>query len=210
MTHFLSRITPYSLKRLLKILRFYFVPLHKAQSTSHLQKQAYIYSLQRKYEFNVFIETGTFLGEMVSVMRYFFSFIYSIELDPILSDNAKDQFKNNPQIQIIEGDSSVQLLQLLSKINESALFWLDGHYSGAQTAMGNKQCPVLEELDAIAHFKHKATSLILIDDARLFNGENDYPKISVIKDWAKSNLPNHLLEINMDIIALIPIQKGQP
>jgi hypothetical protein len=44
------------------------------------------------------------------------------------------------------------------------MFWLDRHYSGGFTAKGEKDCPIIEELDAISNGSHLKHS-ILIDDA---------------------------------------------
>lgn len=98
------------------------------------------------------------------------------------------------------GDSSVKLPEILDEIsNGSILFWLDGHYSGENTAVGEKQCSVYEELDAI--FNHGITSkYILIDDARCFNGTNDYPSIKELTEFVKNKEQGLKVEIINDII----------
>jgi len=141
---------------------------------------------------------------MVSAMRFFFSLLYSIELDPKLAENAKVQFRKESNINITEGDSSIQLPKLLSTLSEPALFWLDGHYSGANTALGDKQSPVMEELEAIALHKHRSKSIILIDDARLFNGTNDYPKLETLRKWVEQHLPTHTIHLEYDVICILP------
>jgi len=171
---------------------------------SHRTKQHLIYALQRKHKTPIFVETGTFLGEMVSAMRYFFKTIYSIELSPKLAQDAQSHFSSLKKIKIIEGDSAVELTKLLPHIEQPALFWLDGHFSGDNTAKGITECPIWDELAAINQFKHKTKSVILIDDARLFNGTNDYPQVAEITTWASNHLPNHTLEIKYDILAILP------
>ena len=67
------------------------------------------------------------------------------------------------------------------------MFWLDGHYSSEfmvgdeliKTARTDKDTPIVEELDAILGTSPE--HVILIDDARGFDGLGDYPSIGSIK-----------------------------
>jgi hypothetical protein len=169
----------------------------------HKIKQAQILAYRKKFGLPIFIETGTFLGEMVSALSPFFTKIYSIELSAELALNARNHFQNYHHIQIVAGDSSVELIPILRKVNQPCLFWLDGHYSGGNTVKGNKVCPVLEELAAIT--KHaNIKSVILIDDARLFIGTNDYPTIPFLDNWVHKNMSNHQLTTENDMIIILP------
>lgn len=112
------------------------------------------------------------MGEMVEAQKLRFDKIYSIELGIDLYQKAKRRFKGNKSVTIINGDSGKVLPVLLEEISEPAIFWLDGHYSGGITAKADKECPIFEELDAIFKF-NKFNHVLLIDDARCINGEND-------------------------------------
>ena len=116
---------------------------------------------------------------MVEAQRNHFEKIYSIELSEKLFNRAKKRFKDYSHITILHGDSGIVLNKLIPEIDKPALFWLDGHYSGGITAKGEKECPVPEELKTI--LKSSLPHIILIDDARLFNGTHDYPTIEQIK-----------------------------
>ena len=104
----------------------------------------------------------------------------------------------------MQGDSATQLKLVLNQLSEPVLFWLDGHYSGGQTAKGVKECPILEELEAIASFKCNAGSVVLIDDARLFNGSHDYPEVETIQKWVNEYLPSHQMHQDFDAICIVP------
>ena len=63
---------------------------------------------------------------------------------------------------------------MINTSNGRILFWLDGHYSGEGTGGCDEVCPIIAELRLIAQSKRK-DHCILIDDARLFIGEDGYP-----------------------------------
>jgi len=158
-----------------------------------------------KYGSRILVETGTYLGDMVEAQKNVFSTIYSIELSSRLYKQAGKRFKGDGRIRLLQGDSGKRLNEIVSELKEPALFWLDGHYSGGITALGDKECPVPEELQAI--FKSSVNHIILVDDARLFNGTKSYPDLDQIRDIIKRNNKSCQVEIKDDIIRLTPISK---
>ena len=111
--------------------------------------------------------------EMVEAMKGRFEKIYSIELNDELYGKAKERFVSDKNVTLLHGDSGEVLPMLLSNITEPVLFWLDGHYSAGITSKGNLNTPIVKELRAICEDSTK--HVILIDDARLFVGKEDYP-----------------------------------
>ncbi len=171
----------------------------------HIVKQMVIDEYRKKFNLEILVETGTYLGDMVEAQRNNFKKIYSIELSERLFTRAKKKFKGFPHITILQGDSGDVLNKLVVEIDRPALFWLDGHYSGGITAHGSKECPVPEELNAILN--SKIDHVILIDDARLFNGTHDYPTIEEMKRLAAVREKKFKLETKDDIIRFTNIQK---
>lgn len=148
------------------------------------RKQQIITGLQNKSGIKVFVETGTFMGDMTVAQSGFFDKLYTVELGEELYRNAKKRFLAFPNIFGLLGDSSKVLSTIIKDLNQPAIFWLDGHYSGGITAKGDLICPIYGELDAIisgAQFKH----ILCIDDARLFNGRDDYPLVEDLKVYIK-------------------------
>lgn len=166
----------------------------------HIVKQMTIDEYRKKFGITVLIETGTFLGEMIEAHKHNFKKIFSIELGEKLFERARKKFRESPHIHLLQGDSGVVLHKLIPEIDEPVLFWLDGHYSEGITALGEKECPVREELDAILpnKFKH----VILIDDARMFNGTHDYPTIEEIKKILETTGQKFDVEVKDDIIRI--------
>jgi hypothetical protein len=165
----------------------------------HVVKQRIIKEYQQRHNYSTFIETGTYLGDMVEAQKSSFKKLISIELSNELYLEAKKRFKNDRNVLIVQGDSGKQLPEILKTVNEPAIFWLDGHYSEGKTAKGDKDCPIFEELHAILDqgvYEH----VILIDDARLFVGKGDYPRIEALAEYIRGENQNYKLEVKHDII----------
>lgn len=157
---------------------------------------------QNIYKTKNFIETGTYLGDMIYGVRKYFKKIYSIELSHELFINAQLRFAQEKHITLIEGDSAKKLQEILLKLDQPAIFWLDAHFSGGITARGEIETPIQTELKLILSHQIKK-HIILVDDARCFNGKNDYPQLSEVHEFVKKN-PNYVFSISEDIIKIEP------
>ena len=153
------------------------------------------------FSIKIFIETGTFLGETIEVVRKLFNEIYSIELNKAYYLKAKQRFIKFKHINIIQGDSSVELPKILSNISHPCLFWLDAHYSGGNTAKGKLETPIMKELHFILNHPNQ-DHIILIDDAQKFIGEDDYPTIAELKQMINEEYPERILIVKEDIIRI--------
>ncbi len=164
-----------------------------------------------KYNCKTFVETGTFLGDTIASLKDIFKSLYSIELSNELAQNAQNKFKNDNHIEIIQGDSGVVLKEI--KITDKpALFWLDGHYSSSfkigdkliQTARGISDTPIFEELQTVLK-NGLESNVILIDDARCFGEEKDYPtKRELINFITTRGVKKSQIKIKRDIIRITP------
>ncbi|MFX1338887.1 MAG: FkbM family methyltransferase, partial [Promethearchaeota archaeon] len=152
------------------------------------------------FSFDILIETGTAEGEMINATKNIFKKIYSIELDELLYEYTKKRFSKDNHISLYQGDSTKVLPTILSIIKKPCLFWLDAHYSGGITAKGNLETPIISELNSI--LDTKLNHVILIDDARLFIGKNDYPTIKEVKELLMKKKSNWVLEVSNDIIRI--------
>ena len=166
----------------------------------HIIKQNNIHKYRKEYNFDILVETGTYFGDMVEAQRTFFKKVYSIELGEELYAKAVERFKGCPNVKIIQGDSGVMLKTVLDDIDAPALFWLDGHYSSGITAKADKTTPILKELETILN--SKIYHGILVDDARLFTGKDDYPSLDEICAFVKSKDPSRIVAVSDDIIRI--------
>ena len=168
----------------------------------HIVKQNNIHEYREKYQLNILVETGTYLGDMVEAQKRYFNKVYSIELSNELYSQAVDRFGQDSNVEIILGDSGQKLKELLEIIKEPALFWLDGHYSAGFTAKGNLNTPIIEELRTV--LTNGKEHVILIDDARLFTGEDDYPSIFQLCSFVNDLSPERKVIVADDIIRITP------
>lgn len=151
----------------------------------HEVKQILVLSYAMRKNLDTLVETGTYLGMMMDAQKDYFKKLYSIELSKDLHSRAASKYRNHPQIEFIQGDSSDKLGELIPKLTGPVLFWLDGHYSGGVTALGEKECPIFEELEHVKKSPYKNT--VLIDDARLFVG-GAYPTVEELEEFLGTTL----------------------
>jgi hypothetical protein len=168
-------------------------------------KQRAVREYASRFGLHILVETGTFQGDMIAACRSSFDRIISIELSETLHARAKQRFSRYPHIELLLGDSTEQIQHVLNRLSEAALFWLDAHAMGSlyHTARGQLETPIVQELQQI--FQHRIRDhVILIDDARFFVGENDYPTLDELRSLVASQRDDLLFEVRDDIIRLTP------
>ncbi len=159
--------------------------------------EAYNISLK---DFPVFIETGTHTGKTCISLGKYFRKVYTIEISKKYFEISKKNLSNFSNIDIRLGDSSKILPDILKTCNDNVVFWLDGHFSNGDTGKGEKDCPVLEECQAINEFllRTKSKSIILIDDCRLFGTDKEHSWSDITKNNILSNFSVKILDEKID------------
>jgi len=140
----------------------------------------------------VWIETGTYLGQMTKSLSKSAYHVYSIEPEPLLHTRADAYFRYYQNVTIIKGLSERILVDLLPKLSGDINFWLDGHYSAGCTHKGPQDTPILDELSIIMNnIERFKNTCIMIDDVRCFNPEvpeySSYPSLNEIVEWANDS-----------------------
>lgn len=121
-----------------------------------------------KNDFDLFLETGSYVGQTLNEIKSEFSKIISIEITKKYSEMCKQMFINYKNIEIIKGDSLLVLPDLMNKYtNKKIIFFLDAHYSAGDTGKNDMDVPLIEELKII-NKRYSNEGLIIIDDADLF------------------------------------------
>jgi len=169
----------------------------------HVVKHVALTHYAERHNLRVLVETGTFRGDTVEAMKRRFDRVFTIELSREFYEAAKRRFSADPNVEVIHGDSGKVLGSLIQRIEQPTLFWLDGHHSGGKTAKGDKDTPVLEELEQI--FRASTDRwVIVVDDARDFGKEPTYPTISELRDFVLARKPGVNFEVRDDMIRITP------
>ena len=78
----------------------------KPAPVPHRVKQMVVKSFAEQYQVRGFVETGTYLGDMVWAVKNDFENVYSVELSKELYEKARKMFSGYNHITIVQGDSS--------------------------------------------------------------------------------------------------------
>jgi hypothetical protein len=170
---------------------------------SHLRKRAIVKAHAQRHRLRLFVETGTYLGDMTAAMAPLFDHVHSIELGYELYRAARERLRHRRNVTLYHGDSALVLPDVLARCHGDTLFWLDAHYSAGITARATIETPVAAELAAI-FTRRGSRDVILIDDARLFNGSNDYPVLADLTQWITREAPHFDVAVAEDVIRLTP------
>jgi hypothetical protein len=169
-------------------------------------KRTMLRRVQRVYNYAYLVETGTYQGETALALRGEFEHIWTIELDDKLFLSASSRLKPYPNITCMQGDSKDVLPRLVPHLDKPTTFFLDAHYSGPGTALGETLSPLLLELQAISQSKLK-DHIIIIDDISDFSAaENNIPLSSVIKSLEGINR-NYKFYADYDMLFCLPFEK---
>ena len=163
-------------------------------------KQQVVIDYIKKFLADIFIETGTYKGRMVYAVQPHIKEIFSIELDQAHYKKAQQRFAGYSNIHILQGQSGQVLPKILEDIDKPCLFWLDAHFSGGSTAKSGPETPIMQEIECILKHHKADEHIILIDDARCFTGQNDYPTIEALKNFIFNNHPDWVFKVKDDII----------
>lgn len=169
----------------------------------HAYKQKVIRMFARDFNLQVLVETGTYYGDMVEAMKGCFDAVYSIELSKELFVKAQKRFRGTKNVTIVNGDSGREIEKIIRGLQQPALFWLDGHYSAGETAKGDKDTPIYEELEHIFAARDLG-HVILIDDARCFGADPSYPTVEALADFIRSRRDNVEISVEGDCIRIVP------
>jgi hypothetical protein len=176
---------------------WYWILRGRPQRSPHLLKQRVVRAYGEKYGLKTLVETGTYYGEMVAAMQGRFERIYSIEFVPELAERAARKFARYPHIQILCGDSRVELPKVLALLSAPALFWLDAGYYGWVGKQGDQQ-RLSAELEMI--LSHPFRHIILLDDARGLTGREGIPSVGDVKAYVERKFPTRQVEVEYDIM----------
>ncbi len=170
--------------------------------------QKLVKTLQKQYNINIFVETGTYMGGTSVWASDHFKKVITIENSRSIFEKTSNRYKNVENIDFLYGNSKEHLKNIVLSLDEVAIFWLDAHWSGGETYGINDECPLIEEIKIINNTK--LNHIILIDDARLFIKPPPPPHKP--EQWANisqiisqiNEIENRYCFIADDVIGVVP------
>lgn len=168
-----------------------------------------VMELAKLNDATVFVETGTYHGETTRWASNRFDSVFTIEKAESLYNLHKKELSHLRGVELFLGDSREVLPSIVAKLGDrKAVFWLDGHWSGGETAGADDECPLIGELACLSE---RAQDIILIDDARLFlcapprpHDPSKWPGIADIVYVLSSFNTRPVIQIIDDVIFAIP------
>ena len=162
--------------------------------------------LKQKYDLDIFVETGTLVGNTAKWASEHFSQVYTVECSYKFYILALDKLKGLSNVELIHGFSQYVLKGILPSLTGPVLFWLDAHWS-RDLGYSNSQkvlCPVMEEIEAIG--KSEFDHVILVDDFRLFGEQAGWPTKTQVK--RKLEGLNKIVTFSTDVFMAVPNDKS--
>lgn len=124
-----------------------------------------VHLLKHKLDIDLFLETGTYMGNTSAWASAHFKQVITIEASALYAEKARTRFAGT-NVRVVEGSSAAMLARALAASSGAALFWLDAHWCGGLTAGEVSECPFFDEMNVLN--ARAANDVILLDDARLF------------------------------------------
>lgn len=141
-------------------------------------------ALQKESGIDTFIETGTYKGMSSAWAADHFKIVVTVEGMP---DRYWKTWHNTlgdkSNVMMLLGDSWDALPKVMKFIQTPAIFWLDAHYctsNNNEQREGLQVCPVMQELLTINAHPCAHLHILMVDDARLFGNEQDWPREDVL------------------------------
>lgn len=169
---------------------------------------ALILALKPRLRADDFVETGTYRGDTAAWAAVHFARVATIELSPEYHAAAVARFLAQPHVRALLGDSGARLREVAAALPGPAIFWLDAHWSGLDTAGRETECPLLAEL-AILNAA-PAAHTVLVDDARLFaappprpHRAEFWPDLGAVVDALRAGGRRHVVMFE-DVLIAVP------
>jgi len=144
------------------------LPLSLIKDAGGALDPAWIGRFARHFGLRGFVETGTYLGQSLANVSGLFERAVSIELSRELHEAALQKFADRGNVELLLGDSARRIGDASDLCRGlPTLYWLDAHWSAGNTARGDENTPIVQELSIVAG-RASTDDVVLIDDIRFF------------------------------------------
>jgi hypothetical protein len=163
-------------------------------------KREHLLAIFRRRRHEIFVESGTYLGDTVAYLRPHARRIVSIEVEPKLCADAARRFRGDDAIEIVEGDALTLLPGILARCESPPLVWLDGHFSGGVTGQGAEIEPAPAILESL---RVPAGTTVVVDDLRMFGRDPaPWPSLDRLLLAARAAMPAARIYCGLDSLVI--------
>jgi len=150
------------------------------------------------------IELGTDIAKIASKRyKYFEEYNFKPSHELMHCDELDEEFDTNQEyfdnrLKLINGDSGIEIGNVLKDVDERCCFWLDAHSGKESYARGGTDVPLIQELEHIKNH-HIKDHIIAIDDAHLFGKKQFNRQGELVCDYSHvsyNTVKDKILEIN--------------
>src|SRR5437762_3175162 len=99
-----------------------------------------VLKLAERHQIKNFVETGTYYGKTAVWAAAHFEHVVTIEASKEIYDTSRTNYGEIGNLDFRFGDSRAVLKEIVPQLDRPALFWLDGHWSGAETFGKDDEC----------------------------------------------------------------------
>lgn len=144
------------------------------------------------------IETGTLYGVTAGRCAPHFERVYTIELSSELARKARRNLARHRNVEVVEGDAIHELPRVLERAGGPIVAFLDGHFSGGETAQGEFAEPACVEIEQLVAARDKLAGFI-VDDFRCFGQLDGFPsKTALIASVEKHFNTGFKIDVQFD------------
>ena len=171
-------------------------------------KYTVLRALKQRTRARCLIETGTFLGVTAARCARVFDRVFTIELDDKLAGRARTYLRRFKNVELLQGDAAKLLPEVVARDEaRDAIIFLDGHFSGGDTARGEVSEPALGELETLARTADRICGVV-VDDFRLFGIEPGFPSKAELLAVAERAFPFPSFTLDVHADQLIIERRG--
>lgn len=159
--------------------------------------------------FSTFVETGTAEGNSVRSVSRYFDKVFTVEISEVLFNQVNPYLQQYENVEHVFGDSLIEVPKFLESLgeDEKVFFWLDAHWSQGLSSKNHLDCPLIEECKMIDQTYKSDIGLVVIDDLRLFETNENEDWSQITKDAVKNAFERFKVivfeEINDRLLVLI-------
>lgn len=166
-------------------------------------KRRFLLNLFKERNHRVLVESGTFQGGTVEYFVPHADRIISVEIEPALHEAARERFRDKPSVELLLGDATDLIPQVLEQMSEPPLVYLDGHFTGGVNEQPGKFIePAPGILSTLGELSLPAGTTVVVDDLRLFGRGDGFPALDELTSAARASFPDASIYVGIDCLVI--------